>query len=300
MRYLRWLLLLLIIGFPPKSFAQNITGFVVSVCGTVPAPFGPYSAGKSGSYTVDVNGNLCSSGTGGGGGLSVTDAAAWTTAVSQFTPTGGVFNDSATALTSGQQGTVRLTASRSIHNTPFDSGGGDMTDVTNHVLFIDTRATGNLQTSLGTGTAVNGATYPASSIGVGQKDASGNIQPVIANPCQTVVQTSTPINITTATTTRIVAPTSAKKTYVCAISFQATAADNVGVVEGTGGTCGASTAGVYGGTTAASGLNLAANQGFAWGNGSSAVMQTASANFDLCLITSANTNLSGHVRWVQF
>lgn len=52
---------------------------------------------------------------GGGGGLSVTDAAAWTAASSAFTPSGGVFNDSAAALTSGQQGTERLTPNRGLH-----------------------------------------------------------------------------------------------------------------------------------------------------------------------------------------
>jgi hypothetical protein len=51
----------------------------------------------------------------GGAGFSVVDAATWTTASSAFVPSGGVFNDSATALTSGQQGTVRLTNNRAEH-----------------------------------------------------------------------------------------------------------------------------------------------------------------------------------------
>ncbi len=51
-------------------------------------------------------------GGGGGGGLSVTDAAPWTYASSQFTPSGGEYNPAATLLTSGQQGTVALTAAR--------------------------------------------------------------------------------------------------------------------------------------------------------------------------------------------
>ena len=51
----------------------------------------------------------------GGSAFSVVDAAAWTTAVSSFVPTGGVFNDTATALTSGQQGTARLTSDRRLH-----------------------------------------------------------------------------------------------------------------------------------------------------------------------------------------
>lgn len=68
-------------------------------------------------------GNFSSSG---GGGLSVVDAAAWTTAISAFTPTGGVFNDSATVLSSGQQGTVRLTTNRAIHANLRDASGNQL------------------------------------------------------------------------------------------------------------------------------------------------------------------------------
>lgn len=52
---------------------------------------------------------------GGGSGYSVTDEAAWTAGTSSFVPAGGVFNDSAAALTSGQEGTARLTNNRAIH-----------------------------------------------------------------------------------------------------------------------------------------------------------------------------------------
>src|SRR5882762_2863218 len=65
----------------------------------------------------DLTGTLCSGSGSGGGGLSVTDQTSWTNAVSAFTPTGGVFNDSATALASGKEGTVRLNANREMHVT---------------------------------------------------------------------------------------------------------------------------------------------------------------------------------------
>lgn len=51
----------------------------------------------------------------GGAGFSVADEAAWTAGTSTFVPAGGVFNDSAAALTSGQEGTARLTNNRAIH-----------------------------------------------------------------------------------------------------------------------------------------------------------------------------------------
>lgn len=62
---------------------------------------------------------------GSGSGVSVVDAAGWTTASSVFVPGGGVFNDSAAALTSGQQGTQRLTAARGAHANLRTTAGGD-------------------------------------------------------------------------------------------------------------------------------------------------------------------------------
>lgn len=120
-----------------------------------------------------------------------------------------------------------------------------------------------------------------------------------ADPCQGNAKTFTPISVTTATTTRIVAPVSAKRTYICALFLTSVAADNIGIVEGTGGTCGSGTAGVIGGTTAANGPNFPANGGFAWGQGNGTVAATAGTNVDLCLITSAATPLAGHIAWVQ-
>lgn len=129
-----------------------------------------------------------------------------------------------------------------------------------------------------------------------QADGSGNL--MVGDACQLNAKTYTPISITTATTTRIVAPTSAKKTYICYLLLTSAAADNVGIVEGTGGTCGTGTAGVIGGTTAANGPNFAANGGFAGGNGGFAIAATAGTNVDLCLITSAATPLAGVIAWV--
>lgn len=89
-----------------QSFAT-----VVTTCGTVSPQF---HVGDRPTLTMDINGKLCDTG-GSGGGLAVTDETSWTAGSSQFTPTGGVFNDSATALTSGQEGSVRLTAQRAMH-----------------------------------------------------------------------------------------------------------------------------------------------------------------------------------------
>lgn len=122
----------------------------------------------------------------------------------------------------------------------------------------------------------------------------------IIDPCEANLQSYAPISITTATTTRIVAPSASNKTYICHLFLTSAAADNVGIVEGTGGTCGTGTAGVIGGTTAANGPNFAANGGVALhAGGKVAFAQTAGTNVDLCLITSAATPLAGGIKYVQ-
>jgi hypothetical protein len=63
------------------------------------------------------------------------------------------------------------------------------------------------------------------------------------------------------------------------------AANNVALIEGTGATCGTGSAGMAGGTTAASGYNLAANGGIAFGSGLGTVMQTATTGDSVCVVT---------------
>ena len=52
----------------------------------------------------------------GAASFNVIDEATWTAGTSPFVPDGGVFNDSAAALTSGQQGTGRQTPNRARHS----------------------------------------------------------------------------------------------------------------------------------------------------------------------------------------
>ena len=119
------------------------------------------------------------------------------------------------------------------------------------------------------------------------------------DPCSTVAHSYTPINISTAGNTKIVTGTSAKKTYICHFREFTAGANNVALVEGTGTACATNTAGIDGGPTAATGWNLAANQGHVDGSGQNAIAATATAANDVCLITSAAVQLSGVVVWVQ-
>ena len=110
--------------------------------------------------------------------------------------------------------------------------------------------------------------------------------------------TSTPISITA--NTRIITGNASKQTYVCALNLIVSAADNVAIVEGTGSTCGTSTAGMAGGSTAATGWNFAANGGLTMGTGNGPVIRTAIAADDVCLLVSGGAQVSGNVVWAQF
>jgi hypothetical protein len=78
------------------------------------------------SSAIDVNIK-----SGGGAGFSVVDEAAWTAGTSSFVPAGGVFNDSAAALTSGQQGDIRLTTNRAIHSNIRNASGTELATSSN-------------------------------------------------------------------------------------------------------------------------------------------------------------------------
>ena len=120
-----------------------------------------------------------------------------------------------------------------------------------------------------------------------------------ADPCQTIANSTSRGSIAAATTVRIIAPSASNKTYICSVDLLAFAANNVAVVEGTGGTCGSGTAGVIGGTTTATGISFAAQGGLVKGGAGLFVWNTAGTNVDFCLITSTTGPLSYFVKYVQ-
>jgi len=100
--------------------------------------------------------------------------------------------------------------------------------------------------------------------------------------------------------TQLVAGTSSRKIYVCSIHVVAAAATNVAVVEGTGSICATGTAGVsgFGGATAATGWNFAANGGIALGNGDSSLGAEGTSGDNLCVFNSGSGQVSGGISYV--
>lgn len=154
---------------------------------------------------------------GGGGGLSVTDQAAWSQGVSAFTPSGGEFNDTST-VSSGTQGTFRMTTKRA--------------------LIIDTDTTGNALYSAITASIPAGANL-IGKVGIDQTTpgTTNGVQvnaalPAGTNTIGTVGQLTYPVGATpitasatgtTGATTATLAGTSAKTTYICGYSIRANA-----------------------------------------------------------------------------
>lgn len=232
----------------------------IASCGTLPTPLGTSVAHV---LYMDINGSLCTSGSGGGGGgLSVTDSAAWTAASSAFTPTGGVFNDSATALTAGQQGTARLNAKREMH---IDC------DITNVLCGL-----------------IAGPT-PASTNRIGY---------VSDDPCNSKIKLNAPFSTTSGGPVSLIALSGSTVIYVCSISAITDTAIKLSFIDGTGGSCAAAQHAIWGSTTAASGMSLAANGGFTQGSGNGSVGVTTAASA-LCLLQSGTSLVAGNVTYVQ-
>lgn len=123
-------------------------------------------------------------------------------------------------------------------------------------------------------------------------------QGIVNDPC--TAQTKLYASINQTANTQLVAGTASKKIYVCSIHLVAPAATNVAVVEGTGTVCGTGAAGVsgFGGATAATGWNFAANGGIALGNGDAAVGAEGTSGDNLCIFNSGSGQVSGGISYV--
>lgn len=201
---------------------------------------------------------------GSGSGLSVTDEATFTAGTSQFVPSGGVYNDSVTALTSGQQGTLRLTANRSLHTTT-DNGaletGGNLATLAGAVSSSKIQANITNASLAVTGTffqstqpvslATNTPTLATGTNAIGTVNlsptASGGWTPYLANVVTTTVTVSgaagkfggyqlinlnsVPVFLQCFDTTGTVTLGTTPPTFVITLPANATAANGISATE---------------------------------------------------------------------
>jgi hypothetical protein len=136
-------------------------------------------------------------------------------------------------------------------------------------------------------TAITGAGNTVAFRYEGFNDASGLIENACKNNAKSVA-----VNISTATTTSIVAPVTNQKVYICGYELVAGGADNVTLEYGTGATCGT-------GTTAMSGVIPLAAQAAIRSPYANALGPTpVSQRF--CILTSGAVALAGYVSYAQF
>ena len=131
-------------------------------------------------------------------------------------------------------------------------------------------------------------------------DAAGNVQVPMLDPCKIVAKTFVPINQAATGPLTIVSRTASVKIYICSMLVISATAQNINLVSAADTNCATSPVGLLGGATAALGPNLAANTGWTLGNGDASVAGVATANHDLCLISSGSGQISGVIGYVKY
>ena len=184
----------------------------------------------------------------------------------------------------------RLSTSITTLNAPMQASGGTVGVVAGSAIIgkvgIDQTTPG---TTNGTQDAADGSTgagVPSKATYAGAV-SSGNLTGLIQ------ADHSTPINVSTATTTQLVALSSGKAISITHWDVVVAAADNVTLEYGTGTNCGT-------GTTALTGAyNFGANGGRAGGTGLGPILFVPAGDA-LCILTSAAAQASGVVSYTQF
>lgn len=163
------------------------------------------------------------------------------------------------------------------------SGTWNITNISGTVSLPTGAATAANQTATQGST---GSAVPSSARYIGA-NSSGNLTGVIQ------ADSTAAINVSTATTTQLVALSSGKKIYVTHWDVVAAGADNITLEYGTGSNCGT-------GTTVLTGAyNFAANGGISAGSGLGPILVVPASNA-LCILTSAAVQASGVVSYTQF
>ncbi len=123
---------------------------------------------------------------------------------------------------------------------------------------------------------------------------------VVVDPCKGNTKSYGVIDIATSTATELIAGTSAKKTYICSIQLISATAQNVGIWSGTTSStaCDTGKGKMFGGSTAATGWNFAANGGISIGNGDSAIAVTGANADKVCITSSSTGQISGNYTYV--
>lgn len=254
-----------------------------------------YSAG-----TITVTGNQAfgsaATGSGGGGGGAVTQSGVWTV------QPGNTANTTAWLMNLGSMGGTAISAS-CVSNYGTSPGAvacpSVNTFVTNSVPSVTVGGTQLSPVGIFDSTGVQVNSYPA---GTFTTPSASTISTVTLDPCTSAAKSSAVINITTATTTSLVAISGTTSIYVCGVSMTVseviTTPNTILFEYGTGATCGTGTTpltGKYGDGGVTAGIPIVVNAG----NGGTVF--SAPAGSRLCALTAigATASFQGVLTYVQ-
>lgn len=239
--------LLLYLGLACAALAQSVSwpppsGTIAFLCVYNTSP-PTLTNGQVGFAQCDSTGKIITSGGGGGGGLSVIDQTTWTQGTSPFTPSGGVFNDTAT-LSSGQQGTYRLTTKRG-QIVDIDASGNQLhTDLTSPIADCGATPCTNKIGTVGINTWAGGVLGAMANYGTppGAVLVPG-VNAFVTNSLGTLTGGATFVSGTTAamtvtTSTQVLAAVATKRLYVTRVKCNNSSgtATLVQIQDGSGGT----------------------------------------------------------------
>jgi hypothetical protein len=120
---------------------------------------------------------------------------------------------------------------------------------------------------------------------------------VVPNPCQREAPLYVVIDQTSGE--QLVTGTASERIYICSIQLVSATAQNISIVSGTGTVCATSPGPLMGGSTAATGWNLAANGGLTFGNGAGSLAQTDTDADNVCVLQSGSGQIGGSISYVS-
>lgn len=120
------------------------------------------------------------------------------------------------------------------------------------------------------------------------------------DPCSAEAQSIYIVNLNTASSNNEIANAVASEFwYICSVNINSTAAQTVLIAHDDSDSCGSLTAGMNGGTTAATGWSFVAGGGIVLPNTGRHYMKSATANHYLCLAIGQSTQTSGTITYVS-
>ncbi len=284
--------LLLYLGLASAALAQTkftlpppagifLGGYqVVTTCGAASG----LAAGNLAFGAMDTTGAICTNVTGGGGGGAATiangaDVAEGSTTDAASTAGGTGTVSAKLRLMTTQLGTINTTL-----GSPFQAGGALAANQS-----VNTAQINGVTTLTGTGAAGTGS----------QRVTLSNTDPCMSPD---IAKSSAAINITSATTTSLVAVSGSTVVYVCGISFSiapsATTADSILFEYGTGATCTSPT--VLTGTYGSGDLTTAAPLVIINYGGAGQTIFKSAASAGICALSAGNVvNIQGVLTYVQ-